>query len=84
MRVNTTQFRKQLFQIVERALQGEHIEMGHKGRVLRLVPEDKPSKLARLIPRDTICGSLSDLDQAQLDLDNELRNAWEAKWTPKA
>jgi antitoxin (DNA-binding transcriptional repressor) of toxin-antitoxin stability system len=79
MRVNTTQFRKQLFQIVERALQGEHIEVAHKGRVLRLVPDDKPSKIARLIPRDTICGSLSDLDQAQLDLDDELRSNWEAK-----
>lgn len=84
MRVSTTELRKNLFQLVDRALQGEPIEVTHKGRLLRLVPEDKPSKIARLIPRDTICGSLSDLERAQIDLDAEVRLAWEVKWTPRS
>ena len=83
VKVTSTEFRKNLFQIVERALQGEFIEVAHKGRLVRLVPGDKPGKMARLIPRDTISGTLADLDQAQNELDSQMRNAWEEKWVPK-
>ena len=83
MKVTSTEFRKDLFQIVERALQGEFVEVVHKGRLVRLVPGDKPSKLARLIERDTIRGTLADLDQAQQELDAEVRTAWEEKWPSK-
>jgi prevent-host-death family protein len=38
MKVTSTEFRKNLFQIVERALRGEFVEVAHKGRVIRLVP----------------------------------------------
>ena len=82
MKVTSTEFRKNLFQLVERALQGEFVEVAHKGRIVRLVPGDKPSKLARLILRDTICGTLADLEKAQSELDAEMRNAWEEKWSP--
>ena len=40
MKVTSTEFRKNLFQIVERALQGEFVEVAHKGRLVRLVPGD--------------------------------------------
>ena len=83
MKVTSTEFRKNLFQIVERALQGEFIEVAHKGRLVRLVPGDKPGKLARLIPRDTISGTLADLDQAQNELDSQMQHAWEGKWAHK-
>jgi antitoxin (DNA-binding transcriptional repressor) of toxin-antitoxin stability system len=73
MKVTSTAFRKNLFQIVERALQGELVEVAHKGRLIRLVPENKPSKLSRLLERDTINGTLEDLDRAQQQLDDELR-----------
>jgi antitoxin (DNA-binding transcriptional repressor) of toxin-antitoxin stability system len=74
MKVTSTAFRKNLFQIVERALQGELVEVAHKGRLIRLVPENKPSKLSRLVERDTINGTLEDLDRAQQQLDDELRD----------
>ena len=80
MKVTSTEFRKNLFQIVERALQGEFVEVAHKGRLVRLVPGDKPSKIARLIARDTITGTLADLDQAQNELDSQMRSSWEQKW----
>ncbi len=83
MKITSTEFRKNLFQIVERALQGEFVEVAHKGRLVRLVPGDKPSKLSRLILRDTINGTLEDLDQNQAQLDNEMRTSWEEKWSPK-
>ena len=84
MKVTSTEFRKNLFQIVERALRGEFIEVAHKGRVVRLVPGDKPSKMSRLIQRDTILGTLEDLDGGQRQLDAEMLTAWEEKWAPKA
>ena len=74
MRVTSTAFRKNLFQILERALQGELVEVAHKGRLIRLVPENKTGKLSRLIQRDTINGTLEDLERAQQQLDDELRD----------
>jgi antitoxin (DNA-binding transcriptional repressor) of toxin-antitoxin stability system len=78
VRVTSTEFRKNLFRIVERALQGEFVEVAHKGRVVRLVPGDKPSKMSRLIQRDTIRGTAKDLDRGQKQLDTEMRTSWEA------
>jgi prevent-host-death family protein len=80
VKVSSTEFRKNLFQLVDRALQGEFVEVAHKGRLIRLVPADQPSKLTRLIPRDTICGTLDDLDAAQKQLDSEMHQAWGEKW----
>ena len=83
MKVTSTEFRKNLFQIVERVLQGELVEVAHKGRLIRLVPENKPSKLSRLIQRDTINGTLEDLERVQQQLDEELRASWKGKWDSK-
>jgi prevent-host-death family protein len=80
MKVTSTEFRKNLFQIVERVLQGELVEVAHKGRLIRLVPENKTGKLSRLLQRDTINGTLEDLERAQQQLDEELRASWESKW----
>ena len=84
MKVTSTEFRKNLFQIVERVLQGELAEVAHKGRLIRLVPEDKPGTLSRLVQRDTINGTLGDLERAQQELDAELRASWESKWDNQA
>ena len=83
MKVTSTEFRKNLFQIVEQALRGEFVEVAHKGRVVRLVPGDKPGKMSRLIERDTIQGTPEDLDRGQRELDAEMRAGWEGKWDPK-
>ena len=80
MRVTSTAFRESLFQLVERALRGELIEVVHEGRVVRLVPGERSSKMAQLIPRDTIRGSLEDLDGGREQLDGEVRHASEQKW----
>lgn len=79
MKVTSTEFRKNLFQIVERAIQGEFVEVVHKGRLVRLVPGDKLSKMARLVARDTIRGTVEDLEKAQDQLDAEMRSGWEAE-----
>lgn len=84
MVVTSTEFRKNLFQIVDRALQGEFVEVSHKGRLVQLVPREQPgSKLQRLVKRDTVVGTLSDLDRAQKQLDAEMRKSWGTKWARK-
>jgi prevent-host-death family protein len=84
MKVTSTEFRKNLFQIVERALQGEFIEVSHKGRLVRIVPGEKPAKMSRLIRRETINGTLEDLDRSQQQLDTEMRAAWDDKWAHRS
>ena len=79
MKVTSTEFRKNLFQIVERVLQGELVIVAHKGRLIRLVPENQPSKICRLLQRDTINGTLEDLEAAQRQLDEEMRASMEGQ-----
>jgi prevent-host-death family protein len=80
MRVSSTEFRKNLFQIVERVLQGELVEVAHKGRLIRLVPQNKPTKLSRLTQRETISGTFEELELAQRQLEEEIRASLESNW----
>jgi antitoxin (DNA-binding transcriptional repressor) of toxin-antitoxin stability system len=77
MKVTSTEFRENLFLILERALQGESVEVAHKGGLVRLVPEVKASKMARLVGRDTIRGTVAELEKAQAELDLAMRSSWE-------
>jgi len=69
MEMNATQFRKSLFQTLERALEGEPVSITYKGARLRVVPTKKISKLARavrlddvmLVPWESIIGPDQDL-----------------------
>ena len=82
MTVSITEFRKNVFELVERALNGELIEVSHKGKLVRLTPAPglRASKLNRLISRNTVIGSFDELEAAQRDLEKEVRAAWEKKW----
>jgi hypothetical protein len=83
MKVTNTEFRKNLFQIVERAIQGEFVEVLHKGRSVRWVPGENASKVSRLMHRDTVRGTPKDLERDQKQLDAEMRASWDKKWNPK-
>jgi antitoxin (DNA-binding transcriptional repressor) of toxin-antitoxin stability system len=78
--VTATDFRKNLFQLVERALNGELIEIVHKNRTIRLAPTEPKSKLSRLVQRDTLNCTPDEFDQALRLQDEEIRRAWEQKW----
>ncbi|MBI3664683.1 MAG: type II toxin-antitoxin system Phd/YefM family antitoxin [Acidobacteria bacterium] len=57
MRIPATKLRENLYTILDRALRtGVPIEVIRKGRVLKIVPEEKPSKLSRLKKRDCLVG----------------------------
>jgi prevent-host-death family protein len=77
MEVPITQFRQRLFDLVNQALEGKEIWVSHKGRRVRIVPEDVPSKLSRVTPMDIIAPGV--------DIDDEswktgLMREWEQKW----
>ena len=47
-----TEFRNNLFKLVEKVIAGESVEFSHRGATIRLiVPEGRSSKLDRLTPR---------------------------------
>jgi antitoxin (DNA-binding transcriptional repressor) of toxin-antitoxin stability system len=80
MTVTATDFRKNLFQLVERALNGELIEIVHKNRTIRLAPSEPHSKLSRIVQRDTLNCTPEEFDQAVRAQDGETRRQWEQKW----
>ena len=83
MTISATDFRKNLFQLIDNVSNGELVEVSHKGRTLRLVPVDRPSKLARLPKRDILVGTPEDVDHALDSVWEENVANWETKWHSK-
>ena len=81
MKVSTTEFRKDLFQIMDRVLKGELVEVIHKGNVIRLTPPAPQSKMSRLLKRDTLICSPDQLEKARRELQDEMRSGMEEAWT---
>ena len=50
MKVPISEFRKNLFQIANQVLEGDDVEVAHKGQTIRLVLASSGSKLSRLTP----------------------------------
>lgn len=78
-----SEFRKNLFQIVDKVFHGEVVEVSHKGRTLRLVPEVRGSKLDRLTPAQIFNPASSDEDYqaASRELLAEMQREWEKDWS---
>lgn len=76
--INITEFRRNLFQLADRALQGEPVEFIHKGVILKIVPSVLPPKLARLT-RETIVAPAASLDTAELF--QEMEKEWKKDWS---
>jgi hypothetical protein len=70
--------RQDLFRLADRALEGEPLSFVHKGVVFRLVPDAKPSKLAKLT-RQTV--AVTDNGETAADtLLPEMQHEWEQDW----
>ncbi|MGA2536201.1 MAG: hypothetical protein ABSF53_09310, partial [Terracidiphilus sp.] len=55
MEVPITQFRRDIFSIVNKALEGDEVWVTHKGRRFKIVPEGPPvSRLSRITPMEVI------------------------------
>jgi hypothetical protein len=69
-----TQFRKELFQLADRAMNGEIVQFTHKGVVFHVIPEKKHSKLEKLVGRPVVADGVN-LEAAG----KELQSAMEAE-----
>jgi prevent-host-death family protein len=79
MEVTITQFRRELFELVNQAMDGADIWVAHKGRRFRIAPEEKPpSRFSRITPLQVINPASSEDDEAAMK--REMQQAWEKDW----
>lgn len=80
MEVPITQFRKDIFALANRALEGETITVAYKGKRLRIVPEiDPKTRFDRLTPLQIINPDFPDImDDAEMKA--EMQAEWEKDW----
>lgn len=79
MEVPITQFRKDIFALANRALEGETITVAYKGKRLRIVPEiDPKTRFDRLTPLQIINPDFPNLED--VDMLPEMQREWEKDW----
>jgi antitoxin (DNA-binding transcriptional repressor) of toxin-antitoxin stability system len=79
MEVPITQFRREIFDLMNRALLGERILVTYKGQRIRIVPEvDPTTRFERLTRLQVSNPEHPDLDDA--DMKAEMQAAWEKDW----
>ena len=73
MSLSASKLRQDIYRILDQVLEtGVPVEIRRKGRTLKIVPDDPPSKLARLKKRDF----LVDDPESYVHLD------WYGEWKP--
>jgi antitoxin (DNA-binding transcriptional repressor) of toxin-antitoxin stability system len=77
MEVSITQFRREVFDLVNRAMAGSEVWVTHKGRRFRIAPEGQStSRLSRITPLAVV--SAGGLDDAAMKA--EMVRGWEKDW----
>ena len=79
MKVTITKLRQDLFRLADEVRKGEPLEFSYKGMTFHVVPEAKPSKLAKL-PRQTVVVPATDLEAANRAMFSEMQAEWEKDW----
>ena len=80
MKATITQFRKELFQLADQALQGEPVQFVYRGVVFKVTPETKKSKLEKLVGQPVLAPGV-DLEQVSKELFTEMEAAWMEDWS---
>lgn len=76
MDVTITEFRRNLFSLVEQAMSGVEVHVTHKGKSFTLKPDGPPvDRLSRITPLDIIVGDLDDRPDKE-----KMRREWEKDW----
>ena len=79
MEVPISQFRRDMFTLVNQALEGGEVWVRHKGRRFRIVPEGQPvDRLSRITPMQIVNSEGSVPHDAALLA--EMTRAWEKDW----
>lgn len=83
MEVPITQFRRDLFDLVERALRGEAIALTYKGQRVHLVPEPDPAtRFDNITPLQVINPNYpGDMQDAKRQIMTEMEKEWEQDWS---
>lgn len=72
MKVTASKLRENIYGILDQVLEtGTPVEVIRKGKVLKIVPEQKPDKLSRLKKRNYLVGDPEDI--VHMD--------WSSEWT---
>lgn len=79
MEVSISQFRRELFSLVEAALNGEPLSFVHKGIHFRVIPEVNVNRLSRLTPLQVVHPHCSDTQANELQ--QEIEKAWQEDWS---
>lgn len=70
MEVPITQFRRHLFSLVEQAQDGAEVWVTHKGKRVRLVPENLPAhRLSRITPLQIYAPAAADAEDSAAKAD---------------
>jgi hypothetical protein len=83
MEVPITQFRRDIFLLVNQALDGAEVWFTHKGRRLKIVPEGKPvSRLSRITPMEVMVDPNFDMNDPAFKAEwlAEMEKEWEKDW----
>jgi len=83
MDISITQFRRELFDLVNRAMDGADVCVVHRGRRLKLQPLDAPADRLSRITRLPIAEPVSASPDAasETPLLTKMRQSWEKDWT---
>ena len=80
MEISITQFRREIFELVNRSINGEHITIVYKGSRLQIAPENPAgSRLSRVTPLQVINPQFGELDEKAMKAGME--QAWERDWS---
>ena len=80
MQYTATEFRKKLFAALDRALDGDTIEISYKGASLRIVPAGSQSKLARAKRQNILLCAPGFIVHSDPKLATEMEAAWRRDW----
>ena len=79
MAIPISQFRREIFEHVNRAAKGEPVSFTHKGRLFRVLPDvPAETRLGRLTPLQVVNPRADSLETK--DWQQEMVRAWERDW----
>jgi hypothetical protein len=82
--VSITQFRRDIFSLVNQALDGGEVWFTHKGRRLKIVPEGQPvSRLSRITSMEIMVDPAFDMNYPvfKAEMLAEMQKEWESDWS---
>jgi antitoxin (DNA-binding transcriptional repressor) of toxin-antitoxin stability system len=81
MTVTATEFRKNLFSLLEHVLHGETLEVRYKGSLVRIAPASSGSKLARAKRQKTLLCDPDEIVHTDRKLAARMESAWNKDWS---